>query len=382
VDGRLAAAASHVIALDALLVVLAPWDAEPGLTTALVASTGSALVAARALARRVMSMRRRRAADTVRVVLVADPGAMESITRRLSDAVADRVSVLPLPVSAPGSDASVRRIAATVAEHDPDVVVVDAGALHVAPLRSLLWSLERFRAQAVVLPRLVGVADARLATTTSGGIPLLHIQPPTRDGLLVPVKGILERIVAGAALVVLAPLLGAIALVVRATSRGPALFLQTRIGQHGRPFRMVKFRSMTVDAEKHRVELLHLNDAADGLLFKIRSDPRVTRFGRILRRYSLDELPQLWNVVTGSMSLVGPRPALPSEVEAYDDTVRRRLLVKPGLTGLWQVNGRSDLSWEDAVRLDLHYVDNWSLAGDVTIVSRTVGAVLRNSGAY
>jgi lipopolysaccharide/colanic/teichoic acid biosynthesis glycosyltransferase len=159
------------------------------------------------------------------------------------------------------------------------------------------------------------------------------------------------------------------------------IFRQDRVGRDGRHFTMLKFRTMHVDADETLQQLAGLNES-DGVLFKVRLDPRITRLGRILRRYSLDELPQLVNVMRGHMSLVGPRPALPSEVVRYDEDPRRRLAVKPGLTGLWQVSGRSDLSWSDTVRLDLLYVDNWSFSLDLVILCRTVKAVLGHRGAY
>jgi lipopolysaccharide/colanic/teichoic acid biosynthesis glycosyltransferase len=160
------------------------------------------------------------------------------------------------------------------------------------------------------------------------------------------------------------------------------LFSQTRVSRHGEEFRIFKFRSMRVDAETLLETLREQNEAADGLLFKMKADPRVTSVGRWLRRLSLDELPQLINVVRGDMALVGPRPPLPTEVAAYTDGVHRRLLVKPGMTGLWQVSGRSDLSWDESVRLDLYYVENWSLALDAQILVRTLRAVLKGAGAY
>ena len=180
---------------------------------------------------------------------------------------------------------------------------------------------------------------------------------------------------------VLAPVFVLVALAIKIDGRGPVFFRQIRVGRDGRRFAMVKFRTMVVGAERLRADLEHRNDA-DGVLFKLRADPRVTRVGRWLRRYSVDELPQLWNVLRGQMSMVGPRPPLPAEVELYEDQVNRRLLVKPGITGLWQVSGRSDLSWEEAVRLDLHYVDHWSPTMDVTIMLKTLAAVVRGSGAY
>jgi lipopolysaccharide/colanic/teichoic acid biosynthesis glycosyltransferase len=179
---------------------------------------------------------------------------------------------------------------------------------------------------------------------------------------------------------VLAPPMLLVAVAVRLDG-GPALFWQRRIGVGGREFRMVKFRSMAVDAEERLAELRERNEGF-GVLFKMHDDPRVTRVGAVLRRYSLDELPQLFNVLAGSMSLVGPRPPLPSEVAGYATDARRRLLVKPGMTGLWQVSGRSDLSWEESVRLDLRYVENWTIALDAKILFRTVHAVVRGNGAF
>jgi lipopolysaccharide/colanic/teichoic acid biosynthesis glycosyltransferase len=192
----------------------------------------------------------------------------------------------------------------------------------------------------------------------------------------------MDRLAAGLAVLLLLPVLGAIAVAVRLDSPGPVLFRQTRIGRGGREFTMLKFRTMVVDAEARRGDLLALNQNADGLLFKMADDPRVTRVGRVLRRFSVDELPQLFNVLSGRMSLGGPRPPLPAEVALYDDSVRRRLLVKPGLTGLWQVSGRSDLTWEESVRLDLRYVENWSLLLDIMILWKTGFAVVRARGAY
>ncbi len=182
-------------------------------------------------------------------------------------------------------------------------------------------------------------------------------------------------------MVLLIPVLGAIALAIRLGDRGPVLFRQTRVGRDGKPFTLYKFRTMVVDAEQRKPGLMALNDSG-GLLFKMRKDPRVTRVGSVLRRYSLDELPQLLNVLTGDMSLVGPRPALPDETSLYGDYVRRRLAVKPGITGLWQVNGRSDLAWDEAVRLDVRYVENWSFFLDLQILWKTWSAVTNGDGAY
>jgi len=196
------------------------------------------------------------------------------------------------------------------------------------------------------------------------------------------VKELCERALAFGMLVAALPLLAALAVAIKVTSRGPVLFRQQRVSRHGELFEILKFRSMHVDAESMRDELLERNEIAGGTLFKIRDDPRVTRVGRMLRRWSFDELPQLINVLRGDVALVGPRPPLPGEVAGYTDGVRRRLLVKPGMTGLWQVSGRSDLSWEESVRLDLYYVENWSLSLDAQILWRTASAVLKSAGAY
>jgi exopolysaccharide biosynthesis polyprenyl glycosylphosphotransferase len=261
-------------------------------------------------------------------------------------------------------------------------VAVVAGDIVAEEMRSLAWSLEGSGVDLVVFPGLAEVASQRVHVQTVAGLPLLRIDEPRFTGLRRMLKGGLDRTAAAFALVLLSPLLVALAAVVRFTSAGPALYLQERIGRDGKPFRMLKFRSMCVGAHDSRTALIELNDANGGLLFKIREDPRVTRAGRVLRRYSLDELPQLFNVLTGSMSLVGPRPPLSTEVALYTDEVRRRLLVKPGLTGLWQVSGRSDLSWDESVRLDLNYVENWSLGLDLLLLAKTAGVVFKPTGAY
>jgi exopolysaccharide biosynthesis polyprenyl glycosylphosphotransferase len=210
---------------------------------------------------------------------------------------------------------------------------------------------------------------------------MLHVEHPRLSGGSRIIKELVDR--AGAALLVFlsAPLLTVIAAAIIIDSRGPVLFRQTRVGRNGKEFVICKFRTMYVDAEARLNEISHL-DEGNGVMFKMRNDPRVTPMGRWLRRYSLDELPQLFNVLVGQMSLVGPRPPLPREVAVYAGDVHRRLAVKPGMTGLWQVSGRSDLPWEEAVRLDLRYVENWSLSMDLVIMLRTVTAVARSSGAY
>jgi exopolysaccharide biosynthesis polyprenyl glycosylphosphotransferase len=248
-------------------------------------------------------------------------------------------------------------------------------------LRRLAWALDERGVDLVVSPGIVEVAGPRLSIRPVAGLSLLHLErPSTRSGRML-LKAVLDRLGASILVVLLGPALLAIAAAIMRSSPGPALFRQIRIGADGRPFEMLKFRSMVVDAEALRTDLEADNDG-NGVLFKLRDDPRVTRVGAWLRRYSLDELPQLWNVVRGDMSLVGPRPPLPQEVIEYSEDATRRLRVRPGMTGLWQVSGRSDLSWEESLRLDLRYVDNWCLTLDAIILWRTWRAVVGRHGAY
>ncbi len=261
------------------------------------------------------------------------------------------------------------------------IAVTSASETAAQYLRQLSWRLEGSGVELLVAPGLIEVAGPRLHIRPFEGLPLLSVEQPRFEGWRRMVKGAVDRCAAGLALVVLSPVFLGIALAVRLTSNGPALYRQERIGINGRAFTMLKFRSMVVDADQ-RLDDIRADNISDGLLFKMRNDPRVTPIGRWLRRLSLDELPQLINVLAGTMALVGPRPPLPGEVARYDASVSRRLLVKPGLTGLWQISGRSDLPWEEAVRLDLRYVENWSLALDFLILWKTARAVLRSSGAY
>jgi exopolysaccharide biosynthesis polyprenyl glycosylphosphotransferase len=247
-------------------------------------------------------------------------------------------------------------------------------------LQRLAWDLEGKGTELVVDPGLMEIAGPRLHMATVDGLPLLRLTHPKFTGVSKFLKGGLDRVGALGILTLLSPVLLVLAILVKRDG-GPVFFRQKRVGLDGSEFDMVKFRSMVVDAEARLAELQAVNEGS-GLLFKMRHDPRITAIGRVLRRYSLDELPQLFNVVAGSMSLVGPRPPLPREVEGYERDARRRLMVKPGMTGLWQVSGRSDLSWEETIRLDLRYVENWTLALDAQILVRTVRAVVRGGGAY
>ncbi len=248
-------------------------------------------------------------------------------------------------------------------------------------IRRLGWDLENSQVELILMSRLTDVAGPRIHMRPINGLPMVHVDLPRYSGYSHVVKRLFDVSIVTVALLLLSPVFAVIAVAVRLDSAGPVIFRQERVGAHGSRFTMLKFRSMVVDAEARLAQLRTL-DEGNGVLFKMKDDPRVTRVGRFLRAYSLDELPQLWNVLRGDMSLVGPRPPLPSEVEQYEGPVSRRLLTRPGITGLWQVNGRSNLSWEDSVRLDLYYVENWSITGDIVVLAKTVKAVLHSDGAY
>ena len=346
----------------------------------------------RVVARRCLRHLRARGRCVRRVVLVGRGGAVLALAAQLAretsaglqvvatcvtEADRSRVGqVTGLPVG--GLDDVVitaRRLGADT------VAVTSASETAAEYLRQLSWKLEGTRMELLVAPGLVEVAGPRLHIRPFDGLPLLSVEQPRFEGWRRVVKGLVDRALALTALVVLAPVFLGLALAVGLSSPGPVLYRQERVGMNGRHFTMLKFRSMVVDADQ-RLAALQAANESDGLLFKMRSDPRVTPVGRWLRRLSLDELPQLLNVVGGSMALVGPRPPLPAEVANYDSSVSRRLLVKPGLTGLWQISGRSDLPWEEAVRLDLRYVENWTLALDIQIIWRTLSAVVASRGAY
>ena len=263
-----------------------------------------------------------------------------------------------------------------------DIVFLAGGAFDSAQgLRRVAWALEHEDIQIVVAPSLTDVASERIRVRPVGGLPLIHLEKPRSAQASRWAKRTFDVIGSLSLLVVVSPILLVAGIAIALHDRGPVFFRQVRIGREGKPFSCWKLRTMVVDAEA-RLTGLHGEHGYAGGLFKLRQDPRVTPPGRWLRRYSIDELPQLMNVLRGDMSLVGPRPPLPHEVEQYDAAMHRRLHVRPGMTGLWQISGRSDLAWNEAIRLDLYYVDNWSMLQDLVILGRTVGAVLRRQGAY
>jgi exopolysaccharide biosynthesis polyprenyl glycosylphosphotransferase len=360
-------------------------------------------VLGRYAARKRLHAQRRRGLHSQRVVAVGHPHSVADLVRQLRQeqyhglevigACVPSRSVRPLP-SPRGSTDELAELGVPVLGGFDDVIGVVTGAtadtvavltcpeMDGPALRHLAWDLEQTPADLVVAPGLMEMAGPRIAVRPACGLPLLYVEEPEFTGPRRIVKRGVDLATSTLALLLLAPVMAGIAIAIRSTTRGPVFFTQTRVGQDGAEFRMLKFRTMCEDAEQRLPLVIDLNERSEGLLFKIRDDPRVTGVGRFLRRYSLDELPQLINIFVGHMSLVGPRPPLPREVASYDPDVRRRLLVKPGLTGLWQISGRSDLSWDESVRLDLRYVENWSPTLDILIVWKTVFAVLRGSGAY
>jgi exopolysaccharide biosynthesis polyprenyl glycosylphosphotransferase len=388
---RVAQAAFAVAVAGALVSYAMKLELSRGYLLTVVTVVFTFTVAFRLMLRSLLRMRRISGAGWMRRVVVAGhDDAVRDVVSELRRSrshghevvgicLMDRHASAPydVPVTV-GAD----RIAEAATNARADTVVV-LPCHHLAPadLRRLGWELERAETQMLVAPGLLDVAHRRATVAPVGALALLHVDHAELYGLRRIVKEAFDRTAAAVALLVLLPVLACLTLAVRFDSRGPAIFRQERVGRDDRRFMLLKFRTMVVDAEARRQEVEHQNEGA-GLLFKIRDDPRVTRLGRFLRRYSLDELPQLVNVLLGHMSLVGPRPPLPSEVDGYAGDVRRRLAVKPGITGLWQVSGRSDLSWDESVRLDLRYVENWSLALDVSILWRTLRAVLATDGAY
>jgi exopolysaccharide biosynthesis polyprenyl glycosylphosphotransferase len=362
-------------------------------TVALVACGAlTFLLAGRVGARQVLHFTRRRTGHGAhRMILVGTlPEALEVYTAVTRSPAAGLIPVAihitdgyaaargietPVPVYA------ARDVLSLVHEVGADTIAV-CGSASAEPgeLRRLAWQLEGTGVDLVVAPQLTDIAGPRVHIRPIEGLPLLHVEEPTLSGPGWLAKNLLDRVVAAIGLLLLSPIMLAIAVGIRLADPGPVFFRQPRVGHEGNTFRVWKFRTMYVDAEERKATLEELNEG-DGMLFKIKGDPRIFPFGNKLRGSSLDELPQLINVLKGEMSLVGPRP-LPADDGDYLGDVRRRLLVRPGITGLWQVSGRSDLSWDEAVRLDLYYVDNWSLTYDLGILWRTIWVVLRRKGAY
>lgn len=346
-----------------------------------------ALIVSRWLWRRWLMRQRKTGRMVSRVLLVGDTAANLRILAELSrqpeagytvvgicsssEVEGEALGATDVPVLGGLDD-----LAHVLDQTNADTVLVSSeSGLPADRVRELSWQLEAGQQHLIMAPNLTDIGGPRIHMRPVAGLPLMHVETPKYTGPQVVAKRAFDMIGSGFLILLLSPVLITIAVLVKATSRGPILYGQERIGMNGVPFKMMKFRSMVVGADAQLAQLLAEQGRADSPLFKVENDPRITKVGRVLRKFSLDELPQLFNVFLGSMSLVGPRPQREGEVALYDDAAQRRLIVKPGMSGLWQVSGRSALSWEDAIRLDLYYVENWSLTGDLNILFRTFKAV-------
>lgn len=394
---RVAAASLWLFGLVAIVSYVFRIDTARGYVGIALPTGLLGLLMARWLLRQHLSVHRQEGRSMSRLMLVGGPSAIAHLASSLERA--KHAGYLPIAAYTPGATdgfaveaesglpvlgfkPDTASIMEAIDRCSADAVAISAGVqLHPQILRHLGWELAARNVGLIMAPALTDIAGPRIHTQQVAGLPLIHVTTPTLEGGQRVAKRLFDIFVSGLLILLAAPVMAVIACLVKIDSRGPVLFRQERVGKEGNHFKMLKFRSMVENAESQLDELVHRSEG-NGVLFKMKSDPRVTRIGRTLRRYSLDEVPQLFNILAGSMSLVGPRPPLPREVEAYEHDVRRRLLVKPGLTGLWQVSGRSNLSWQDSVRLDLYYVENWSLAGDLVILLRTFRAVFTSTGAY
>lgn len=373
------------------------YDTARGYLAVALPSGLVVLLLSRAIVRKYLHLERQLGRSNHDVLVVGDSHSAEHLVRALNRhpmAGYKPVGVYlpssyPIPpnllqsdVPVVGNATDVDSIIADIEALSPDAVAL-SGGLQLPPrtIRALGWALAEMNVRLIMVPALTDVAGPRIHTQPVAGLPLVHVSTPNLEKGQRLLKRTFDILGSVTLICLFAPVLVAVALAVRVDSPGPVIFKQTRVGTAGAPFSMYKFRSMVLDAE-NQLEKLRGDSEGNDVLFKLKSDPRVTRVGRFIRRYSLDELPQLFNVLLGTMSLVGPRPPLPSEVEKYDTHAHRRLLVRPGMTGLWQVSGRSLLSWDDTVRLDLYYVENWSLVGDAAILLRTLRAVVGRHGAY
>jgi len=391
---RVVSASWYTFALIAIVGFLTQWQISRGyLLFALPVGTFALMVYRTAW--RTWIHAQRDAGELQAQVLVVGPwGTSEQMIRRLrrSRRAGYNVVGVCLPPTSPGqlsddiADVPVlgaisNAVGAAQRAGAEYILLSGNDAMSLSEARRLGWALEGTGIGLIVAPAMVDIAGPRVLMSPVEGLPLLHVDPAEFSGRKFYLKSIADRVTSAILLAILGLPMLLVALIVRLSSPGPVLFRQVRIGRDGEQFSMLKFRSMYVDAEARLEELRDRNEG-NGVHFKMRNDPRVTPVGRFLRRFSIDELPQLLNVLKGDMSLVGPRPPLPSETEFWDDRVSRRLLVKPGITGLWQVSGRSDLSWDESVRLDLYYTENWSLGGDFIIMLRTLVAVFSRRGAY
>ncbi|WP_123025565.1 sugar transferase [Mycolicibacterium stellerae] len=356
------------------------------------------LLLLRRAARRTVSRARQKHGKCItRVLVVGSASAVRDLTKSLAREPSSEYEVVGACIPGPivrtkidvpgvgsiptfGDESNV--VGAVTATNSHAVAVTATERLDGRGIRDLSWELEKLDIDLLVSPGVIDVAGPRLMMRPVCGLPLIHVEKPQYNGAKKFQKRLFDVVFSGLALLFGLPVLICVAVAVKLTSKGPVFYRSERIGLDGEPFEMIKFRTMVDGADAMVEKLIEQNESKGGVLFKIRNDPRVTPIGTFLRKYSIDELPQFINVLMRDMSVVGPRPPLAGEVKTYDDHAKRRLLVRPGITGLWQVSGRSDLSWDDSVRLDLFYVENWSMIADLQIAVKTVRAMIAHSGAY
>lgn len=365
-------------------------DFPRGLYVLLFAVGTSGLVAARFARRKLMGAIHRRGALATPILVAGDMGHVDHIAKVLTRerwlgyrvvgaATREPAAQTPGGLSVLGG---LNDVVDVIQEQRIESVIFAEGSFSSpAEFRRMAWQLEEHDIQMIVVPTATDISAQRMAIRPLAGLPLVDVDRPQALAAARWIKRTFDLLGSAALLLLAAPIMALTALAIKLEDGGPVIFRQERVGLKGESFKCLKFRSMCVDAEVRLAALAAMNEGA-GPLFKLTHDPRITKVGRFIRRFSIDELPQLWNAFRGDMSLVGPRPALPTEVAQYDSDTRRRLDVRPGLTGLWQVSGRSNLSWDDTVRLDLYYVDNWSMTQDLMILARTAQAVVGSAGAY
>jgi exopolysaccharide biosynthesis polyprenyl glycosylphosphotransferase len=394
---RVIASSAWLFGFVAIFSYALRMDTARGFVGLAFPAGAAGLITARWLVRQHLALERKQGKSSSRVLIIGGPHSAAHLVRSLQTAPA--AGYLPVATHLPGATAEALRlpglalpvtgvqtdfesILAVILATDVDAVAVSAGVnLHPTDLRRLGWELAARDIGMILAPALTDVAGPRIHTQPVAGLPLIHVSTPKLTGGKKVAKRAFDIALAGILVIFLSPVFLLLALLVRLTDPGPVFYRQERIGLRGTTFSMLKFRSMKVNADAGLQSLLAAQGSADTPLFKIENDPRITPLGRVLRKYSLDEIPQLLNVLGGSMSLVGPRPQREGEVALYDDAAHRRLYVSPGMSGLWQVSGRSNLTWDESIRLDLYYVENWSLMGDVVILLKTFKAVFAGTGA-
>ena len=374
-------------ALTGTGLVTAGWalaiEIERSWLVAGLAAAALAVTAERQVARAGFRAARNRGLLLRKVAIIGRNGEAKALRRVLDDEPATGYRVVTVIDPGPGGDPIVvaeQLVAETVASGSTTALVA-ASAMDTELSTRLLRRLVEAGIHVEMTSTLRDVDHRRLRVRPIGPFPVMYVEPVVRNGWRATAKRAFDVTAAGLGLLLLSPVLAVVALAVKLDSKGPVFYGQTRVGRGNRPFRIWKFRTMVANADELRAELDELNQA-DGPLFKIDHDPRITRVGRLLRKTSIDELPQLWNVLRNEMSLVGPRPGLPSEAIHWDAELRERLRVKPGITGMWQVHGRSNASFDEYARLDLYYVHNWSLVVDLGILAKTIPTVLWSKGAY